>query len=54
MNVAAPDLTTKLPRSGREKLGRYTWLVRLADKVRADHAGTEGEYIASNSFHVSP
>ncbi len=46
MNVAAPDLNTKPPRSGREKLGRYAWLARLADKVRADHAGTEGEYIA--------
>jgi len=46
MNVAAPDLNTTPPRSGRQKLGRYTWLARLADKVRADHAGTEGEYIA--------
>ncbi len=27
-------------------LGRYAWLARLADKVRADHAGTNGEYIA--------
>ncbi len=27
-------------------LGRYAWLARLADKARADHAGTEGEYIA--------
>lgn len=34
------------PRSGRELLGRYTWLARLADKARADQAGTEGEYIA--------
>jgi hypothetical protein len=46
MNVAAPDLDTTPPRSGREMLGRYAWLARLADKVRADHAGTEGEYIA--------
>jgi hypothetical protein len=46
MNVAAPDLNTTPPRSGREMLGRYSWLARLADKVRADHAGTEGEYIA--------
>ncbi len=46
MNVTAPDLTTTPPRSGREMLGRYAWLVRLADKVRADHAGTVGEYIA--------
>ncbi len=46
MDVAAPDLNTNPPRSGREMLGRYAWLARLADKVRADHAGTEGEYIA--------
>jgi uncharacterized protein DUF5069 len=46
MNVAAPDLTSTPPRSGRDMLGRYAWLARLADKVRADHAGTEGEYIA--------
>jgi hypothetical protein len=46
MNVAAPDLNSTPPRSGREMLGRYAWLARLADKVRADHAGTEGEYIA--------
>jgi hypothetical protein len=46
MNVAAPDLETTPPRSGREMLGRYSWLARLADKVRSDHAGTAGEYIA--------
>jgi hypothetical protein len=46
MDVAAIDLNTTPPRSGRELLGRYAWLARLADKVRADHAGTEGEYIA--------
>ena len=46
MNVTAPDLNSTPPRSGREMLGRYAWLARLADKVRADHAGTEGEYIA--------
>ena len=46
MNVTALDLDTTPPRSGREMLGRYAWLARLADKVRADHAGTEGEYIA--------
>lgn len=27
-------------------LGRYAWLARLADKVRAEHAGTQGEYVA--------
>ena len=46
MNVAAPDLSTTPPRSGREKLGHYAWLARLADKVRSDHAGTAGDYIA--------
>ena len=46
MNATAPDLTTTPPRSGREMLGRYAWLARLADKARADHAGTQGEYIA--------
>ncbi len=46
MNVTPLDLDTTPPRSGREMLGRYAWLARIADKVRADHAGTEGEYIA--------
>jgi hypothetical protein len=46
MNTTALDLNTTPPRSGRELLGRYAWLARLADKARADHAGTEGEYIA--------
>jgi hypothetical protein len=27
-------------------IGQYSWLARLADKVRADHAGKEGDYIA--------
>lgn len=27
-------------------LGRYAWLARLADKVRAEHAGTGTDYIA--------
>ncbi len=27
-------------------VGRYAWLGRLADKARADQAGTAGEYIA--------
>jgi hypothetical protein len=47
MSVTAPDLNTSFPRAGREMLGRYTWLGRLADKVRADQAGTAGEYIAA-------
>jgi hypothetical protein len=40
------DLTHGAPRSGRELLGEFAWLARLADKVRADHAGMCGEYIA--------
>jgi hypothetical protein len=27
-------------------LGSYTWLARLADKVRAEQAGTAGDYVA--------
>jgi Domain of unknown function (DUF5069) len=46
MIAAAPDLTKAPPRSGRDMLGRYAWLARLADKVRAEHAGTQGEYVA--------
>lgn len=46
MNVSAPNLSTTPPRSGRDMLGRYAWLARLADKARADHAGTAGDYVA--------
>jgi Domain of unknown function (DUF5069) len=46
MSVAAPDLNTTPPRSGRTMLGGYAWLARIADKVRAHHAGTVGDYIA--------
>jgi hypothetical protein len=46
MAVTATNLTRIAPRSGRETLGRYAWLARLADKVRAEQAGTQGEYIA--------
>jgi hypothetical protein len=46
MTMTAPDLNTTSPRSGRERLGGYTWLARLADKARAEQAGTGGEYIA--------
>jgi len=46
MTVTALDLTKTPPRSGREMLGRYAWLARLADKARAEHAGSDGEYIA--------
>jgi hypothetical protein len=46
MTITAPDLNETSPRSGRERLGRYSWLARLADKARAEQAGTGGEYIA--------
>ncbi len=46
MSTTAPDLSTTPPRPGRAKLGAYAWLARLADKVRAEHAGTQGEYVA--------
>lgn len=40
------DLSHEAPRSGRVKLGEFAWLARLADKVRAEHAGQGGEYVA--------
>jgi hypothetical protein len=46
MATTIPDLRTSPPRSGKETLGRYAWLARLADKARAEHADTNGEYIA--------
>ena len=46
MNVTEIDLSKAAPRSGRELLGRYAWLARLADKVRAEQEGTEGDYVA--------
>ncbi len=46
MSMTLTDLTTGFPRSGRFVLGGYAWLARLADKVRAEHSGTNGEYIA--------
>lgn len=53
MSSNAPDLSTSPPRSGREHLGRYPWLARLADKVRADQAGTAGEYVAYCELSMS-
>jgi len=44
--TTAPDLAKTPPRSGRTMLGRYAWLARLADKGRAEYAGTQGEYVA--------
>jgi hypothetical protein len=46
MMAVAPDLTKSPPRSGRAMLGRYAWLARLADKARAERAGTQGAYVA--------
>ena len=46
MNATAPDLAKTPPRSGKDMLGGFAWLGRLADKARAEQAGTEGEYVA--------
>lgn len=40
----AKDLTKSPPRRGRELLGGYAWLARVADIARAQHAGTNGKY----------
>ena len=42
----APDLSNSYPRAGRDLIGGYAWLARLADKARAEAAGTGGEYVA--------
>ena len=41
----APDLQTSFPRRGRTMLGGYAFLARVIDKVRAEHAGTNGDYV---------
>jgi hypothetical protein len=46
MTTTVLDLTRDVPRSGRAMLGDFAWLARLADKVRAEHAGIAGEYVA--------
>jgi hypothetical protein len=46
MSVNAPDFTKSPPRSGRTMVGGWPWLARLADKVRAEQAGTNGDYVA--------
>lgn len=43
--MTAPDLRTQFPRRGREMLGGYAFLARVIDKVRAEHAGTNGDYV---------
>jgi len=45
MAEPAKDLTKAPPRRGRDELGGYVWLARLADKVRAQLAGTNGDYV---------
>lgn len=42
----APDLRKSPPRRGREELGGWVWLARLADIARAQIAGTNGDYVA--------
>jgi hypothetical protein len=44
MNIQAPDLTKRPPRSPRVRLGGYAILPRVLDKGRAAVAGTAGEY----------
>jgi len=44
MVMTVPDLSKSPPRSGRSMLGHYAWLGRLADKIRAEQAGTSGDY----------
>jgi hypothetical protein len=44
--AAAPDLSKTVPRSGRHMISGWSWLARLADKVRAEQAGKAGEYVA--------
>lgn len=48
----APNLEKAPPRSGRDMLGGYAFLARVADKVRAEHAGTHGEYIGYCPFSM--
>lgn len=42
--LQALDLRHTAPRSGSVKLGDFPWLARLADKARADFAGTASDY----------
>ncbi|MGC3991317.1 MAG: DUF5069 domain-containing protein [Chthoniobacteraceae bacterium] len=44
MELAAPDLTQRPPRSSRSRLGGYVYLPRMLDKCRALLAGKNGEY----------
>jgi len=42
--ASAPDLTTRPPRSPRQRLGGYVILPRMLDKGRATLAGKNGDY----------
>lgn len=44
MNIPAPDLTQRPPRSPRARLGNYALLPRMLDKGRAELIGKNGEY----------
>lgn len=44
MNIPAPDLTARPPRSTRTRLGGYALLPRMLDKCRAEIVGKNGEY----------
>ena len=46
VHATALDRHDILPRSGRELLGGYAFLARMIDKVRAEQAGTGGDYVA--------
>jgi hypothetical protein len=44
MDISAPDLTQRPPRSPRIRLGGYALLPRMLDKGRATLVGKNGEY----------
>jgi hypothetical protein len=44
LNISAPDLTQRPPRSPRSRLGGYVLLPRMLDKGRATLVGKNGEY----------
>jgi hypothetical protein len=44
MDISAPDLTQRPPRSPRARLGGYALLPRMLDKGRATLIGKNGEY----------
>ena len=44
INIAAPDLTQRPPRSPRSRLGGYVLLPRMLDKGRATLVNKNGEY----------